>query len=75
MSICILSLFQSRLLQRNLEDINTAFSNAVSDNSQQEAGKLDDHLQPIPFDVHGALVRSDADELKYYEQQGKFLFN
>ncbi len=59
-----------RLLQRGLEDINSYFRHANSNSSQQQQGKLDDRLQPIPAEIHGAVVRTDPELLKYYENQG-----
>jgi len=44
------------------EDVNEASSNGN--------GKLDDRMQPIPTDIHGAVVRTDPEKLVSYQHQG-----
>ena len=58
-------------MHRGLEDITGYFQNASSTTAQQQDGKLDDHLQPIPAEVHGAVVRTDPEQLQHYELLGK----
>lgn len=39
-----------------------------SQNNEEE--KLDEHLQPIPSDLHGAVTRTSPELMRHYESLG-----
>lgn len=53
----------------------TRYFRKTQHSNTEELGKLDDRLQPIPADIHGAVVRTDAERLKKYENEGKKLLS
>jgi len=59
----------TELKELNLEEVTRYFGKTQHCNTE-ELGKLDDRLQPIPPEIHGAVVRTDADRLKQYETEG-----
>lgn len=56
----------------NLEEV-TRFFRKTQHSNTEDVGKLDDRLQPIPAEIHGAWVRTDTDKLKLYENEGKYI--
>ncbi len=56
----------------NLEEVTRYFRNTLSCENENagNGGKLDDRLQPIPTEIHGAVVRTDAKTLQKYENAG-----
>ncbi|CAG7721651.1 unnamed protein product [Allacma fusca] len=54
----------------NLEEVTRYYGNAGMNKNNEQQEKLDDRLQPIPTDIHGAVVRTDSDRLKLYEKEG-----
>lgn len=56
----------------NLEEVTRYFKNTLSSENENagNGGKLDDRLQPIPSEIHGAVVRTDSKGLQSYENEG-----
>jgi len=53
----------------NLEEVTQYFADC--DASMKNAGeKIDDHLQPLPNDCFGSIVKTDDIKLKQYEKEG-----
>lgn len=42
--------------------------------ANEEEEKLDEHLQPIPPELHGAVTRTSPELLRHYEHLGIFTF-
>ncbi|XP_035709199.1 UDP-N-acetylhexosamine pyrophosphorylase isoform X3 [Folsomia candida] len=56
----------------NFDEVTRNFQNTMSceNENAENGGKLDDRLQPIPTEIHGAVVRTDANTLQKYENEG-----
>jgi len=46
------------------------FERTKHDRNEGACEKLDDRMQPIPQDIHGAVVRTDPDTLNDYQREG-----
>lgn len=59
----------------NLDEVTAYFKNTLSCENENagNGGKLDDRLQPIPSEIHGAVVRTDAQKLQAYENEGMYM--
>jgi hypothetical protein len=55
-----------------LEEVTEYFQQTMSCENENagNGGKLDDRLQPIPSEIHGAVVRTDPQTLQAYENEG-----
>jgi UDP-N-acetylglucosamine/UDP-N-acetylgalactosamine diphosphorylase len=59
------------LNELNLDEVTGYYRSTIeSENDAENGGKLDDRLQPIPAEIHGAVVRTDAQTLQDYESEG-----
>lgn len=58
------------IVELNLDEVTRYFKNTQSHENTENVGKLDDRLQPIPTDIHGAVVRTELQRLKQYEAEG-----
>jgi len=58
-------------LTRDINEINMSevidFFRHTIESSTDEEEKLDEHLQPIPPELHGAVTRTSPELLRYYE--------
>jgi len=59
----------------NLGEVTRYFKDTQSNENTENVGKLDDRLQPIPTEIHGAVVRTETQRLKQYESEGVFSFH
>lgn len=46
------------------------FFRHTMESANDEEEKLDEHLQPIPPELHGAVTRTSPELLRHYEQLG-----
>ncbi|KAK2151369.1 hypothetical protein LSH36_366g06006 [Paralvinella palmiformis] len=53
----------------NLEEI-TKYFNRCEESLKHPGEKIDDHLQPLPAECFGSIVRTDENKLKLYESEG-----
>lgn len=61
----------SDINELNLEEIQTFFKRAT-DSLEEESLKLDDRLKAVPVSL--SINRTDKEQLKLYEEEGKFLY-
>lgn len=52
----------------NLAEVTEIFRHTVQSANHDEDLKLDEHLQPIPPELHGAITRTSPELLKHYER-------
>lgn len=57
------------LLSINLNEVIEFFRHTIN-SAHDEEEKLDEHLQPIPPELHGAVTRTSPELLKHYELLG-----
>jgi len=55
----------------NLEEI-TKYFNRCEESLKHPGEKIDDHLQPLPAECFGSIVRTDENKLKLYESEGGY---
>ncbi len=53
-------------------EVNRFFRHTMESSSDEE--KLDERLQPIPSQVLGAITRTNDQQLRHYEDLGRFFF-
>ena len=59
------------LCRLDLKEAVHFFEQTKHDRNEGACEKLDDRMQPIPQDIHGAVVRTDKDTLNAYQSEGK----
>lgn len=52
-----------------MEEVIEFFRHTIASANDEEE-KLDEHLQPIPPELHGAVTRTSPELLRHYEQLG-----
>ena len=57
----------------NLEEISKYFKRC-EESLKNPGEKIDAHLQPLPAECFGSIVRTDENKLKLYESEGKEKF-
>jgi len=55
----------------NLEEVTRYYRNTCSNRNSEQMGKLDDRLEPLPAEIHGAVVRTSSERLREYELEGE----
>lgn len=61
------------LISINMGEVSEIFRHTIQ--SIHDVGeKLDEHLQPIPTELHGAVTRTSPELLRHYEQIGIHYF-
>jgi len=61
------------LLSLDLEYVNRCYEACIGD-LKRANGNCDSQLEPLPESVVGSIVRTDAETMKRYEQEGLKLF-
>lgn len=62
--------FERELSEMDMESLNRYFSRTKSSGDDLMEGKLDDRMQPIPSELHGAVTRTNIYDYKTYENLG-----
>lgn len=57
-----------------MKEVNEFF-HATIQSAKDEDEKLDEHLQPIPPELHGAVTRTSPELLRHYENLSILLTN
>jgi UDP-N-acetylglucosamine/UDP-N-acetylgalactosamine diphosphorylase len=53
-----------------LAEVTEFFRHTIASANEEEE-KLDEHLQPIPPELHGAITRTSPELLRHYEHLGE----
>lgn len=56
----------------NLEEVTDIFRHTIESTNHDADLKIDDQLQPIPPELHGAITRTSPELLKHYEHLGEY---
>ncbi|XP_046984864.1 UDP-N-acetylhexosamine pyrophosphorylase [Schistocerca americana] len=57
------------LQEVNVAEVTSYFRRAVESLTEDQA-KLDDRMKPIPAEFYGGVIRSEAEDLRFYEDEG-----